>query len=93
MEVASQMPLDNPQQVVQWLQSTMPQYTYTVRGNYVIVGAGSATGVLIRGAGPGRAKLIWAFPSMAVQLLLTLGMVFTGILPGLVAFGIVWLVV
>ncbi len=93
MEVSSQMPLDNPQQVVQWLQSMMPGYTYTVRGSYVTVGAGSATGVLIRSAGPGRAKLIWAFPSMAVQLILTLAIVFSGILPGLLAFGIVWLVV
>jgi len=25
MDVATQMPLDNPQQVVQWLQSMMPQ--------------------------------------------------------------------
>ncbi len=94
MEVSSQMPLDNPQQVVQWLQSMMPGYkAYTVRGSYVTVGAGSATGVLIRSAGPGRAKLIWAFPSMAVQLILTLAIVFSGILPGLLAFGIVWLVV
>ena len=90
MEVPSQMPLENPQQVQQWLQSMMPQYTYAIRGSYVVVGDGAATGVLIRSAGPGRAKLVWAFPSMGLQIALSVAMVLTGILPGLIAFGIVW---
>ena len=90
MEVATQMPLENPHQVQQWLQSMMPQYSYAVRGSYVVVGNGAATGVLIRPAGPGRAKLVWAFPSMGLQVVLTLAIVLTGLLPGLIVFGIVW---
>jgi hypothetical protein len=58
----------------------------------VLVGNGSATGVLIKARG-NNASLIWAFPSMGVQLVLTLLIVFSGILPGLLLFLIVWLMV
>ena len=90
MDVTAQVPLDNPQMLQQWLMQVLPGYTYTVRGSFVVVGKGSATGVLIRPNGPGRAKLQWAFPSMGVQMVLTLSIVLTGILPGLILFGIVW---
>jgi hypothetical protein len=91
MLVQSPYPLNNPQQLLQWLQPQVPQYQCIVRHRWVVVGKGSATGVLIRPTGANGAKLVWAFPSMGVQLLVTLSIVFTGILPGLVLFLIVWL--
>jgi hypothetical protein len=90
MLVPSPYPLNNPQQLLPWLQPQLPQYQCFVRQRWVVVGKGSATGVLIRPTGNG-AKLVWAFPSMAVQMLLTLSIIFTGILPGLILFLIVWL--
>ncbi len=92
VNVTSQFPLNNAQQLQQWLQGALPQYTYTTRAKMVLVGNGSATGVLIKARG-NSASLIWAFPSMGVQLVLTLLIVFSGILPGLLLFLIVWLVV
>jgi hypothetical protein len=92
VNVTSQFPLNNAQQLQQWLQGALPQYTYTTRANMVLVGKGSATGVLIKPSRNG-ASLVWAFPSMGVQLVLTLLIVLSGILPGLLLFLIVWLVV
>jgi hypothetical protein len=92
MNVTSQFPLNNAQQLQQWLQGALPQYTYTTRANMVLVGNGSATGVLIKASG-NNASLVWAFPSMGVQLVLTLLIVLSGILPGLLLFLIVWLAV
>jgi hypothetical protein len=91
MKVQTSFPLTNAQQVLGYVQQQLPNYKCFVRQNFVVVGNGSATGVLIRPEGANGAKLIWAFPSMGVQLLLTLSIVLSGILPGLILFGIVWL--
>ena len=90
MFVQSPYPLTNPQQLLQWLQPQLPQYKCFVRQRWVVVGKGSSTGVLIRPSGQNGAKLVWAFPNMGVQMLLTL-LIFLGLLPGLLIFLIVWL--
>lgn len=90
--VQSTVSLSNAHEVATWLGTVLPQYKTSVRmGKVVIVGTGMATGIGIVPRGPNKAKLNWQFPSMGVQLLLTLGIVFSGILPGLIAFLIVWL--
>jgi hypothetical protein len=91
MLVQTPYPLNNPQQLMQWLQPQLPQYKCQVRQRWVVVGKGSATGVLIRPSGANGAKLVWAFPSMGAQILVNLSIIFTGILPGLIIFLIVWL--
>jgi len=91
MLVQTPYPLNNPQQLMQWLQPQLPQYKCQVRQRWVVVGKGAATGVLIRPSGPNGAKLVWAFPSMGAQILVNLSIIFTGILPGLIIFLIVWL--
>ncbi|PRQ05234.1 hypothetical protein [Enhygromyxa salina] len=90
--IDSTVSLSNAQEAADWLKTALPQYQSTVRmGKVIIVGTGMATGIGIVPKGPNRARLNWQFPSMGVQMLLTLAIVFTGILPGLVAFLIVWL--
>ena len=90
MSIQSAYPLTNAQEVLGFLQAQLPQYKCFVRANFVVVGNGSATGVIIKPGGGNRATLAWAFPSMGVQLLVTLS-IFAGLLPGLILFGIVWL--
>lgn len=80
-------------QIETHLRATFPQYSVINRSGIVIVGDGAATGVMIKPSGQNAFTLAWGFPSMAVQMVLTLTIVLTGILPGLLAFGIVWLVV
>ncbi|MGZ3417135.1 MAG: hypothetical protein ACXVEF_32580 [Polyangiales bacterium] len=93
MRVQLAYPGATPQQVEGHLRAVFPRYSVIVRAGNVIVGDGAATGVLVKRGGPGDVTLIWAFPNMAVQMVLTLAIVLTGILPGLVLFGITWLVV
>ena len=90
MLVPTIYPINNPQQLMEWLRQQLPQYSYTTRARFVVVGSGVSTGVLIRPSGQNQAKLVWAFPSMGVQMLLTLS-IFAGLLPGLLLFLIVWL--
>lgn len=70
-----------------------PHYTYSVRAHTLVVGNGAATGVVLVPKGGNTVSLAWGFPNMGVQLILTLAIVFTGILPGLILFGLVWAVV
>lgn len=92
--VQSTVQLPDAQQLATQLRPAFPNYKIAARGRKVVViGTGSATGVGIAIRGPHQAKLNWQFPSLGVQMLLTVGIVFTGILPGLIAFLIVWLVV
>src|SRR5688572_7759395 len=58
----------------------------------VLVADGTATGVLVKPSG-NQATLMWAFPSMGVQMILTLLTILSGLLPGLVLWLIVWLAV
>ncbi|MEZ4411230.1 MAG: hypothetical protein R3A52_32825 [Polyangiales bacterium] len=91
MELLTQAPIQNKEQLAQWLQGLFPRYEVKTTMHGVVVGDGVATGVLIRDMGGGRAKLIWEFPNIAIKMLLTLSIVLTGILPGLIVFGLVWL--
>ncbi len=91
MEFLTQAPIQNKEQLAQWLQGLFPRYAVKPTMHGVVVGDGVATGVLIRDMGGGRAKLVWEFPNIAIKMLLTVSIVLTGILPGLILFGIVWL--
>jgi hypothetical protein len=82
-----------PQQIESHLRALFPRYSVISRAGSVLVGDGAATGVMLKRNGPSDVTLIWAFPNIAVQMVLTLAIVLTGILPGLVLFGITWLVV
>ncbi len=93
MNVQIAHPSATPQQIEAHLRAMFPRYSVTMRGGVPIVGDGAATGVMVKLAGPGQVKLAWAFPSMGAQMAVTLSIVLTGLLPGLILFGIVWLVV
>ncbi|MGZ5969944.1 MAG: hypothetical protein ACXWP4_19865, partial [Polyangiales bacterium] len=93
MRVQIAQPSATPQQIEAYLRSSFPRYSVISRAGIPIVGDGAATGVMVKPSGPGYVTLGWAFPSMAAQILVTLTIVLTGILPGLLVFGIVWLVV
>jgi hypothetical protein len=79
------------EQLAAHFRTAFPSYTVTMRAGNVLVGAGAATGVMIQLKGQGQAKLVWAFPSMAAQIVLMLSVVLTGLLPGLLVLLIVWL--
>ncbi len=90
--VQSNIQLTDAQALVNFLGSQFPNYKISARGKKVVViGTGSATGVGVLIRGPNQARLNWQFPSMGVQLVLMLAIVFTGLLPGLLLFLIVWL--
>jgi len=91
MKVQIAHPSATPQQIEAHLRATFPRYTVVSRAGFPLVGNGSATGVLVRPSGQGQVNLVWAFPSMGVQILVTLTIVLTGLLPGLFLFLIVWL--
>src|SRR6478609_9825074 len=93
MRVQLAYPGATAQQIEAHFRSVFPRYSVISRAGSVIVGDGAATGVLLKRSGPNDVTLVWAFPSMAVQMILTLAIVLTGILPGLALFGITWLVV
>lgn len=90
MQIQTAIPVSDPQQLMHWLKAAFPHYSVAKRGPVVIVGAGPVSGVMVRSIGPNGAKLAWAFPSIATQILITLTF-FAGILPGLVIFLFVWL--
>jgi hypothetical protein len=92
MVITCPVQIANLQQLQQWLQSSMPQFTYAIRGKGIVVGKGLATGVIITPQGGQRYKFNWAFPSMGVQIVINLSFL-AGILPGLIAFLVIWLVV
>jgi hypothetical protein len=91
MKVQIAQPSATSQQIEAYLRQSFPRYSVISRAGVTIVGDGAATGVMVKPSGPGFVTLAWAFPSMGVQMLLTLSIVLTGILPGLIIFGIVWL--
>jgi hypothetical protein len=93
MRVQLAYPQATPQQIEAHFRSVFPRYSVVSRAGSVIVGDGAATGVLLKRSGTSDVTLVWAFPSMAVQMILTLAIVLTGILPGLILFGITWMVV
>lgn len=75
------------------LQPLLPQYTFSQRGNFLIVGNGLMTGVRIKLDGPQSVRLNWVMPNMGIEILVSLSIVFSGILPGLVLLGLIWAVV
>lgn len=90
--IQSSVPLTNAQALVGFLAPQFPNYKVSARGSKVVViGTGAATGVGVMIRGPQQARFNWQFPNIGVQMLLTLAIVFTGILPGLIAFLLVWL--
>lgn len=79
-----------PKEVIkQTLEQRLPQYKYSFRGSIVVCAKSSATGAMVV---PKKDGIIvnGNFPSMGVTLLWTLFMIFTGILPGLLLWLIVW---
>lgn len=93
MRVQIAHPVASGEQLRGYLQSLMPQYEHFTRGGSACVGAGLVTGVVVKPDGSNAVNLGWEMPNLPVKLLLTLSIVFTGILPGLLAFGIVWMVI
>lgn len=92
MDVQTLYTLHHPDQVMNWLQTNVPQYSYQMRHKkFLIASTGMATGVQINITGAQSVKLMWAIPNMGVQIMMTLALVLSGILPGLVLWGIVWM--
>ncbi|NVB36242.1 hypothetical protein G6O69_36745 [Pseudenhygromyxa sp. WMMC2535] len=93
-KVDSAISLSNAQDLVGYLGERLPNYEISARGpKVVVVGEGLATGVGVVIRNANQVKLNWQFPSMLVQILLTLFIVFTGLLPGLLVLLFVWLAV
>ncbi len=93
MDIATVQPLMGIPHLQQVLQSTLPQYGFVIRGNSLVVSNGLCTGLQLKLAAPTVVRTGFVIPNMAVQLLWTLTMVLTGILPGLLLYGIIYLVV
>lgn len=77
------------EQVKATLEQRLPQYKYSFRGNMVIAAKSGTVGAVIA---PRKEHIIinGNFPSMGVQILFTLFMIFTGILVGLLLWLIAW---
>jgi len=91
MLVQTQAPADKIQ-LQQFLQQAIPTAKVETEGPAVMVGRGAATGVLVQPKGQGQVKLVWGFPNKIVMFLLIVSIPLTGLLPGLLLFGLVWLV-
>jgi hypothetical protein len=89
--VQTSVPLGDATQLAAWLGPMFPHYETQTRGRkVVVVGSGAATGIGVVIRGPQQVRINWQFPNMGVQIVLVLAIIFTGLLPGLIAFLIVW---
>ena len=88
----SLVPLTDSKALAGFLGSKFPNYKISPRGGKVVViGTGAATGIGVIIRGPNEVKINWQFPNMGVQMVLMLAIIFTGLLPGLILFLVVWL--
>lgn len=92
MRVQIAQPTASAQELQAFFRSTLPQHEHFSRGGYAVVGAGLVTGVVVKQAGPHAVELGWEIPNIGVKLLMVLSII-AGILPGLLLWGIVWMVI
>lgn len=93
MDIATVQPVQGLQHLQQILQNTLPHYRVETNVAGVVVSNGLCTGLQLKQASPQLVRSGWIIPNVAVRLLWSLGMVLTGILPGLLVYGIIYLVV
>ena len=92
MRVQIAQPTASAQELQSFFRSTLPQHEHFSRGGHAVVGAGLVTGVVVKQAGPHAVELGWEIPNIGVKLLMVLAIV-AGILPGLLLWGLVWMVI
>ena len=92
MRVQIAQPVVSAQQLQGFFQSTLPRYEHFSRGGSAVVGAGLMVGVVVKPDGPNAVSLGWEIPNLGVKLFMVLS-IFAGILPGLLLWGIVWMVI
>jgi hypothetical protein len=92
MRVQIAQPVASAQQLQGFFQSTLPRYEHFSRGGSAVVGAGLMVGVVVKPDGPNAVSLGWEIPNLGVKLFMVLS-IFAGILPGLLLWGIVWMVI
>ncbi|MDO9018957.1 MAG: hypothetical protein Q8S73_00615 [Deltaproteobacteria bacterium] len=92
MRVQIAQPVASAQQLQGFFQSTLPRYEHFSRGGSAVVGAGLMVGVVVKPDGPNAVSLGWEIPNLGVKLLMVLS-IFAGILPGLLLWGLVWMVI
>ena len=92
MRVQIAQPTASAQQLQGFFQSTLPRYEHFSRGGYAVVGGGLVTGVVVKPDGPHAVSLGWEIPNLGVKLLMVFA-ILAGILPGLLLWGIVWMVI
>lgn len=93
MDIATIQPVMGTPHLQQILQTALPQYSFVIRGNALVVGNGLCTGLQLKLAAPTVVRTGWVIPNMFVQIVWSLTMVLTGILPGLLVYGLIYLVV
>jgi hypothetical protein len=93
MDIATIQPVMGLPHLQQVLQATLPQYTFVIRANSLVVGHGLCTGLQLKLATPSCVRTSWVIPNMAVQIMWSLTMVLTGIIPGLLVYGLIYLIV
>lgn len=91
MDIVTIQPVQGPAHLQQILQSTLPHYRVEAQAGGVVVSNGVCTGLHLKQSGPQMVKSGWVIPNVAVRLLWSLGMVLTGILPGLLVYGLIYL--
>ncbi len=92
MRVQIAQPTASAQELQAFFGSTLPQHEHFSRGGHAVVGAGLVTGVVVKQAGPHALELGWEIPNIGVKLLMVFS-IFAGILPGLLLWGLVWMVI
>jgi len=92
MRVQIAQPTASAQELQAFFGSTLPQHEHFSRGGHAVVGAGLVTGVVVKQAGPHAVELGWEIPNIGVKLLMVFS-IFAGILPGLLLWGLVWMVI
>ena len=93
MDAHSLHPIYNLQQVQTGLQTCLPHYNCEVRHNkMVMVAKNPWTGVALKVTGPNSVSMGWGIPSTGLLIFMTIFMVLTGIIPGLILFGLMYLV-
>lgn len=93
MRVQIAHPVGSGEQLRGYLQSLLPQHEHFTRGGSACVGAGLMTGVVVKPDGPNAVSLGWEMPNIGVKLFMVLAIVFSGILPGLLLWGLAWMVI
>lgn len=93
MDIATIQPVQGLPHLQQILRNTLPHYRVEMTAAGLVLSDGVCTGLQLKLGSPQTVKTSWIIPNVGVRLLWGLTTVLTGILPGLVIYGIIYLAV